>query len=819
VVDLRGFRDAVRSRLRAVGRTQQELARAVGLHPHVLSHKLNGRAAMLNARDIVAIATALAGWGALSGRRDVERLLALAEVPLAAVGDDAWRSGPLAALADDRAVPRDGFPPESRALKPQPPPAPLNALIGRAGELAAIAVALDESRLVTLTGPGGSGKTRLAVESAARLAARFVDGVAFAELASVHDTALAASVIARAVGLAPTSVGAAEADLGAALAERQVLIVVDNVEQLPGAGAVLARILHRAPGVRMLVTSRRALRVQGEHVVRVPPLALAAVSASRAEILAADAVQMFLQRARAAGSPVESDADLAAIAGICAAVDGLPLALELAAARITMLAPQDLMTALGQRLAVLTDRHGDRPHRQQSLRAALDWSYALLAPETGRFFERLGVFAGAFDAAAAGAVADPPVDEARAAELLQELAEHSLLSLRPGPEPTFRMLQVVREYAQSRLSEARQLEDALGCHLRWWTERTERLGERLVDAADAVTSRDAPELVRQSYDDILAALDFGAEGGAEVVEPAWRLIIATVRCLRRGLFPSAEAALRIDRLLRRGGGAPHLTPATRIAALTSGTALCCFIGDYRRGLALGADAVAAAEEHGDDVLTARALRLLGEAQRGVAEFAAAEASVRRARELATRAGDAAEIAYASNMLAEICWLAGNYQEARDAALHSMRQAHEAGRRYDVWTALHTLADILRDQGEHVRALRALRRLLGIESSQLVGTDLAYELESVAATVGRMGQSGPEVFTLLAVGRRIRAEITRPLPPPAARALDEAVAGADLDAAQRAAAEERGQQMPPEAAIALASELVSTALMQARAQAR
>ena len=252
------------------------------------------------------------------------------------------------------------------------------------------------ARLVTLTGVGGTGKTRLALQAASDLAGDFADGVAFIDLSPVDDPALLATVVARALGLTPASAQAAEAYLAEALHDRELLLVVDNLEHLLDETPLLARMLSVAPGLRLLATTRIPLRLYGEQTIRVPPLHLPGPGDTATD---SEAVQLFIARARAVRPDFAPDADeLAAIGEICAELDGLPLAIELAAARIRLYPPRALLPLLQSRLALLTGGPRDLPRRQQTLRAALDWSHALLPPGTRSLFACLGVFAGPFDA-------------------------------------------------------------------------------------------------------------------------------------------------------------------------------------------------------------------------------------------------------------------------------------------------------------------------------------------------------------------------------------------------------------------------------------
>ena len=266
---------------------------------------------------------------------------------------------------------------------------PLTPLVGRAAEVTAVTAAVPGCRLVTLTRAGGTGKTRVALQAAA-------------ELAPVSDPDLVAVTLLRALGLTPQSAATAEDQLAAVLRPARVLLVADNMEHLIEQAPLLGRLLAAAPGLHLLVTSRVGLGLYGEHQMRVPPLRLPDHAARAAS---SEAVQLFVQRARAVtpGFGPRGEA-LAATAAICAALDGLPLAVELAAAKIRLYPAQALLPQLQARLPLLVGGPRDMPQRQQTLRATLDWSDALLSPGARDLFARVGVFAGPFDAAAAAAV-------------------------------------------------------------------------------------------------------------------------------------------------------------------------------------------------------------------------------------------------------------------------------------------------------------------------------------------------------------------------------------------------------------------------------
>src|SRR5215469_11865675 len=342
-------------------------------------------------------------------------------------------------------------------------PAPTTQLVGRDRDAAAVRdlVVRQGVRLVTLTGPGGVGKSRLAVEVAGRLGPGFVDGVRFADLTTVPAAELVAPTVAAALGL-NTSGAEVISDLVAYLHPRRLLLVLDNFEQVRGAAPLVSDLLAAARGLVVLVTSRMVLRLSGEHEVQVPTLAVPDTTAGSgaAAMQRYAAVRLFVERARAAASGFRlTTGNAAAVAEICRRLDGLPLAIELAAARVRLLPPPALLDRLGDRMGLLTGGALDLPERQRTLKATLDWSFGLLSPGQQALFTRLGVFAGTFGLPAVEAICSEAAtaDTGQAGQVMDTLGALVDCSLvQPethGDAPRFRLLDTIREYALARLGE------------------------------------------------------------------------------------------------------------------------------------------------------------------------------------------------------------------------------------------------------------------------------------------------------------------------------------------------------------------------------
>jgi predicted ATPase len=475
-MNVEAFRDCVQGYLRTGGYKQAELAKAIGLHSKVLSRKLNRNAnARLTLREVRAIAITLANWHVLTTREELFELLATAEIDPGIVQQSEWQTPPLNNLPYAKPAP------QRTTARPQHNlPATLTRLIGRdwAVERLRHLLASKETRLVTLVGAGGSGKTLLALHVAKEALAAFAQGVWFVPLASISDPDLVPLSIIQVLNIkSPPDLKPLQS-LTTYLRDKELLLVLDNFEHLGEARDSVDAMLAAAPQITVLITSRVVQRLYGEREFRVPPLDIPdpGVPLHAGQLTQYGAVRLFLERAQAVAPDFAlTDENAATVAHICARVDGLPLALELAAARIKILPPEALLERLVHAsLPVLTRGAKNLPGRQQTLGNTIKWSYDLLSPTEQKWFCRLAIFSGSWTLETLQAMMRelPAGDECATPDpldLLEQMVDSSLLIRLPDEQnlACFTMLGTLREYALEQLAgqdEYEQLRDWHACY-------------------------------------------------------------------------------------------------------------------------------------------------------------------------------------------------------------------------------------------------------------------------------------------------------------------------------------------------------------------
>ncbi len=481
-------------------------------------------------------------------------------------------------------------------------PVELTSFVGRRQGLADLRRALSSARLVTLTGVGGVGKTRLALRAGRENARQYPDGVWFVELAPVQDPELVPQAVFTAFGLQDHSSKRAVATVAEYLTDKRPLLILDNCEHVHDAAAVLAGTLLRAcPDVRILATSRQALGVMGEVVIDVPTLTLPEDGdASPEALLRSDAIALFVERAAAVQHGFAVDAANApAILSICSHVDGIPLALELAAVRLNALGLDGLERGLAARLGALGTGDRSASLRQQTLEGAIDWSYRLLREPERRLWQRLSVFAGGFELDAARSVcAGDGLDQADIPDLVASLVDKSVLRRRQDDGGRLRLLEPLRQFGRDRLREADEEHQLRSRHADW-----------VADLARAVAAEDARQVdlfprIRNERGNIWAAIEFcledpaEAERGATICSDLWVFWVTQgpVTDMRRIL------AVLIDSLPRAG--------RARGTALWTAGSLAMVQNDYAASRRMFEDAVAIGRATRDADLVAHSLAFL-----------------------------------------------------------------------------------------------------------------------------------------------------------------------------------------------------------------
>jgi predicted ATPase/DNA-binding CsgD family transcriptional regulator len=675
-------------------------------------------------------------------------------------------------------------------------PKPLTSFVGRQRELAQAKRLLQSSYLVTLTGPGGSGKTRLCITLAAEVAGDYPDGVYFVPLAPVRDPGLVPSTIAQGIGLQDARDRPLMEHLVSQLRERQMLIVLDNFEHLLASAPVVTRLLQETNALRILVSSRCSLRLSGEQECPVPPLAVPDPEAAPASLAACESVRLFVERAAAAvpGFTI-SDENAPAIAQIARRLDGLPLAIELAAARVKLLPPEAIVPRLDHSLGLLTGGHRDLEDRQQTLRATIAWSYALLSEGAGRLLGTCSVFAGGASLEVIEAVCGAAPDTGLPVlDGLQELVDQSLLRLvrRPGrPAARYLMLETIREYAAERLDQMPEAERVRGAHAAAFLALVEADGRPHAGLA----RKDWLERVDAEHNNVRAALSWYRQH-----DPAAALrLAAAIPAFWSLRGHHTEGRQRLGELL---GLVPDPGPV-RVSALNGAAWLALDQGDYAHAAGLLAESIGLAQALGDTVGEGIATVYLGRCNVSSGRIAEAVTDVRRAAALMNETGDRPAIAFTMFYSGIVTLLTGQPEVACDLFARCAAVAAELGLAPLSARARQMLGYPLLDLGELAAARTALAE--GFPVSTDVGDRwiLQIGLGGFAGLAAKTGR--PRLALRLAgAGDAYRDANKFSLPEPIGEIVDRWLAPARARAgraAGRLLAE--GRRLSPEEAVGLA----------------
>jgi predicted ATPase/DNA-binding CsgD family transcriptional regulator len=593
--------------------------------------------------------------------------------------------------------------------RPWPPslPATLTKLIGREREVAEIARLIAGNRLVTLVGSGGVGKTRLAIEEAAAVAPQFADGVDLVDLSGVPDPTLLWATVARAVSVDDR----ANADLAQRLTRvirpQSRLLVLDNCEQhLAGIAVAATQLLSGCPRLWILATSREGLGVPGEVIWRVPSLTFPWLGhqPSLDEMEGFGAMALFAERARAARPGlVIGTADIAALSSICFRLDGIPLALELAAARVTALSITEIADRLDDRFTLLSRTVG-APARHQTLRASVDWSHQLLSQPEQALFRRLAVFAGGWSLSAAEEVgAGSSVGQGHAARLLAALVDKSLIQAEDSVAGTrYRMLEAVKAFAYEQLVASGELEEVRARHGTYFADLGEQVASRLhgrdQDLWASCLDQDQANL--RAAHQWCAAAPARAVRGLRMAAGLWEY------WLIRGLIE--EGAAWLEDALQRASG----PPGTRAATLTGLAFFTCLRGEFQRGGELFAASIALYEQTDDLDGQARALAILGYWRANHGDREGSAEALDHAMQLAGQAQDRYSAAFAQLMAGLAASSMAESALARAHAARSVELFSEIGDRRGAGYARCVLADCLSGEGAPRESLTILRTCLG-----------------------------------------------------------------------------------------------------------
>ncbi len=588
------------------------------------------------------------------------------------------------------------FPPlKTLDARPNNLPAQPSPFIGREKEIAGLTTLLrrQEARIVTLTGPGGTGKTRLALQAAADMFDEFEDGVYFVNLAPITDSGLVTSTIAQILGVRETADTPLVDSLKDYLRDKQMLLVLDNFEQVVSAAPLVSELVAAAPGLKVLATSRELLHLNGEYQSPVPPLALPDPKhlPPIERLTQYEAVRLFVERGLAVKPDFQVTNDNApAVAEICVRLDGLPLAIELAAARVRLLPPQAMLARLENKLKMPTGGARDLPTRQQTLRGAIDWSYDLLDEGEKALFRRLSVFVGGRSLEAAEAVCNPegnlPID---VVDGMLALVDKSLLRQEEGKgamagEPRFFMLVTIRDYAIERLEESGEADRVRRDHANFFLKLAEEAEQQLTGSEQvAWLSR-----LEDEHDNLRAALGWstGAQGDVEIAlslsSTLWRF------WARHSHY--TEGRSWFEAALQAGSNA---SAPLRAKALYGLGIMLRRQAHFERALPIFEEALALFQQQGDKLFVSRVLNDIGNMSNNMGDHKRGAAFLEASLALKRELGNKWDIAITLTSLGECARLQGDYERAAELNEESLALCKEMGEDVDKHTMAYTLGNL------------------------------------------------------------------------------------------------------------------------------
>jgi predicted ATPase len=683
--------------------------------------------------------------GLIFAAANLKRYFELFEIPMPSDASQLFASGQTVSSAETRSGPALAEAGPANNL-----PVPLTSLVGRTRELADLAdlLSLPEVRLVSLTGPGGTGKTRLAIETGRNLLGQFRDGVFFVDLAQINDPAFVKVTIAHAMGIREGGGRLLLETLQDYLSTKNLLLILDNLEQVIQAAKDISALIAEAPGTKLLITSRVPMHLRGEREFPVSPLQVPPMSGvPLGEALDYDAVTLFRRQARIVRPSFEiGQENQGAVMDICRRLDGLPLAIEIAAARINMLTPQALLSRLDHSLDVLIGKAQDAPDRQQTMRGAIDWSYELLEPSLKGAFMRLGIFSGGFSLEAAESICRPMESE-EVFSAVENLLDNSMLRRAQSvdDEPRFEMLQTLREYALEEASEEAILDELQVGHCSYFAQLAASVQGGGVYGAESGFWLKRFEEEHDNYRQALAwALDHPDQGvipmivmmsqltwfwyrqgylqeGTEWTERALKATEGMGESFERAYALTGRAMLALwsgDLLVAESTGRESVEMAERLklddiiptAKLAYGTTL-INQGRHKEAYPQLVDAVELFDEQDNSWFKGTVLVHLANVSLGMGNPTEALQWLDTALPLLRQTGDIWNMAFGMNNYGEVARVQGDYEKAE--AFYKKTQAlfEQADAKGDQARLVHSFGYIAIHQGEYEKARSLFQKSL------------------------------------------------------------------------------------------------------------